>query len=91
VSGNRVSRVSHSGTSELQESVMKHLSESAKRVGFNIHAIVFVPTIVLLVILNLIIGRPYWVQWVLLGWGIGLLMHWWFGRGSGASARVGTD
>lgn len=70
---------------------MKHLSESAKRAGFNIHAIVFAPTIVLLIILNLIIGRPYWVQWVVLGWGIGLLMHWWFGRGSVTPAKAGND
>jgi hypothetical protein len=38
-----------------------------KKLGFRIHAMVFVPTIVLLVVVNLLIGASYWVQWVVLG------------------------
>lgn len=64
---------------------MKHISEPARKLGFNIHAIVFVLTMVVLAAINLSVGRPYWVLWVLLGWGIGLLMHWWFVLGPGAN------
>jgi hypothetical protein len=65
---------------------MKHGSPSERKLGFRIHAIVFVLTMALLLIINLWIGSPYWVQWVLLGWGIGLLAHWWFVLGPGAKA-----
>ncbi|WP_291173737.1 2TM domain-containing protein [Hyphomicrobium sp.] len=50
-----------------------------KKLGFRIHAIVFVLSMVLLFIVNMWIGPPYWALWVLLGWGVGLLAHWWFG------------
>jgi hypothetical protein len=56
-----------------------------KKLGFRIHAIVFVPSMVLLFLINMWIGPPYWVLWVLLGWGIGLLAHWWFGVGPGSN------
>lgn len=49
--------------------------------GLRIHAIVFVAVMIGLIVLNLIIGQPYWFLWVLLGWGIGLAAHWWFTRG----------
>lgn len=39
----------------------------------NLAAYVFV-NLVLLVI-NLIVGRPWWFYWVLIGWGIGLAAH----------------
>lgn len=38
----------------------------------------------LLFVINLSTGSPYWVLWVLLGWGVGLLAHWWFILGPGA-------
>jgi hypothetical protein len=57
---------------------MKHLSLSERQLGFKIHAIVFVPSILALAVINLITGTPYWVLWVLPRWGIGLLMHWLF-------------
>lgn len=63
---------------------MKHLSEPARKLGLNIHAIVFVLTMVLLAAINVVLGRPYWVLWVLPGWGIGILMHWWLVGGPGA-------
>lgn len=62
---------------------MRH-SEAGNRLGFNIHALVFVLTMVLLAAINLVKGPPYWVLWVLLGWGIGLFSHWFFVRGPGA-------
>jgi hypothetical protein len=68
---------------------MKQGTPAEKKLGFRIHAITFVPTIVLLLIINLWTGSPYWVLWVLLAWGIGLLSHWFFVLGPGAR-KAGT-
>ena len=43
--------------------------------GFYIHLIVFVLVVGGLSVINLLMGRPWWVLWVLFGWGIGLLAH----------------
>ncbi len=45
-------------------------------IGFLIHAVAFVLVMLLLCAINLLIGPPYWVRWVLFGWGIGLFAHW---------------
>ncbi len=64
------------------------LAEAKRRVaaikGFYVHLTVFVAVMLGLVALNTAIGRPWWVQWVFLGWGIGVLAHALavFGRGS---------
>lgn len=55
---------------------MKNLSTAQRKLGFRIHAITFVPGMVLMFIINYFTGKPYWVLWVLLGWGVGLLGHW---------------
>jgi hypothetical protein len=47
------------------------------RRGFKIHAIVFVIVIALLAVIDWLTAEPYWVQWVFLGWGIGLAAHAW--------------
>jgi hypothetical protein len=66
----------------------ERLAEARRRVaaikGFYIHLIVFVAVIVSLALLNAASGDPWWVQWVFLGWGIGVLAHALavFGRGS---------
>lgn len=65
---------------------MMHASRSERRLGFQIHAVGFVPTIVALFAINVWTGQPYWVQWVLLGWGVGLIAHWWFVLGPGANS-----
>jgi 2TM domain-containing protein len=41
-------------------------------------------TLILLLAINLWKGPPYWILWVLLGWGIGLFAHWFFVLGPGA-------
>ncbi len=43
---------------------MKRISRSDRKLDFDIHALVFVVS--------------------MLGWGSGLLIHWWFARGPGA-------
>jgi hypothetical protein len=63
---------------------MQHASLSERKRGFNIHALVFVLTLPVLAVINFLVGAPYWVVWVLLGWGIGLAAHWFFVLGPGA-------
>ncbi|MNL71198.1 hypothetical protein D3C87_1963170 [compost metagenome] len=67
------------------KNVMKHANPAARKYGFQIHAFVFVLTMVLLVVINLLTGPPWWALWSLFGWGIGLLSHWWFAAGPAAS------
>jgi hypothetical protein len=69
---------------------MKQGTLAEKKLGFRVHAITFVPTIALLLVINLWTGSPYWVLWVLLAWGIGLLSHWFFVLGPGAR-KAGTN
>ena len=42
---------------------------------FYIHGLVFLLVISGLLALNLALGKPYWVLWVLLGWGVGVALH----------------
>lgn len=55
---------------------MKNATPAQKRMGLRVHAIVFVSSMALMLVINLMTGAPYWVVWVLLGWGVGLLSHW---------------
>lgn len=68
---------------------MKDLTPAQQRLGFRIHAISAIGTMVLLLILNLLLGAPWWIQWVLLGWGTGLFCHWFFVLGPGARKHDG--
>ena len=43
--------------------------------AFYIHLFVFAMVLASLAIVNLATGGPWWVLWVLLGWGIGILAH----------------
>lgn len=56
---------------------MKSATIPQMKLGLRIHAIVFAIVMALLLIINLWTGAPYWFLWVLMGWGIGLLSHWW--------------
>ena len=67
---------------------MKHLSEAENRLGVQVHAAAYVVTLVLLVAINLWTGPPYWVVWVVPGWTVGLLCHWYFVMGPGARRRL---
>jgi hypothetical protein len=75
----------------MQESVMKTLDPRRKRLGFQIHALVFVLAMLVQVAINLWTGPPYWAGWVLLGWSIGLLSHWWFVLGAGVRSVNSLD
>jgi hypothetical protein len=63
---------------------MKHLTQAEKTLGFRAHALAFVFTMLLLVLINLWVGPPFWALWVLPGWTVGLLSHHWFVLGPGA-------
>jgi hypothetical protein len=43
--------------------------------GFLIHATVFALTISGLLVINILTNGPWWVQWPLIGWGLGLAGH----------------
>ena len=43
--------------------------------GFYIHLCVFVLVMALLLAINAATGPQWWVQWPLLGWGIGIVAH----------------
>jgi 2TM domain len=50
--------------------------EVAALKGLFVHAVVYVCVISGLIVLNLLLPKSgWWVQWPLLGWGIGLLVH----------------
>lgn len=55
---------------------MRSATPERTRAGLYIHAAAFAVGIVLMLVINLAIGRPYWIVWVLLGWGVGLMSHW---------------
>jgi len=50
--------------------------------GFYIHLAVFIAVMTLLFFIDLLGDRDWWVQWPLLGWGVGIVAHWWavFGK-----------
>jgi hypothetical protein len=48
---------------------------ASKRRALKIHAIVFVLVIALLAALDWYTAEPYWIHWVILGWGLGLALH----------------
>lgn len=43
--------------------------------GFYIHLAAFTAVMLVLLALDLGIGRGWWVHWVLLGWGVGIVAH----------------
>ncbi len=63
---------------------MKDATPAQKKLGFRIHAIAFVPTLLALLVVNRLTGPPYWILWVLPGWSVGLFCHWFFVLGPGA-------
>ena len=65
---------------------MKHMNEAEKRLGVRIHALAFVGTMLVLVIINVLTGPPWWAAWVLPGWTVGLVCHWYFALGRGVPA-----
>lgn len=64
--------------SEARSDRLQYLAEQAirrARRGFYIHLFVYLAVITGLVVINYLTGGPWWVQWPLIGWGIGILFH----------------
>jgi 2TM domain len=58
----------------------RHLERQEARRGFTIHAIVYGLVMTGLIILNLTVATGFpWAVFPLIGWGIGLTMHYLFG------------
>jgi fatty acid desaturase len=57
----------------------ERLARARRRVvalkGFYVHLFIFALVIAGLTIINAAVGGPWWVLWVLLGWGIGVIAH----------------
>ena len=57
----------------------ERLAHARRRVealkGFYLHLFIFVLVLAGLAVVNAASGGPWWVLWVLLGWGIGVLAH----------------
>jgi hypothetical protein len=51
--------------------------ERLRQTGVLRHATIIAIVIVLLAILDWYTAEPYWVHWVFLGWGAGVLLHAW--------------
>jgi fatty acid desaturase len=58
-----------------EEKLARARRQVAALKAFYIHLFVFVAVILLLAVINAAPGGPWWVLWVLLGWGIGVLAH----------------
>lgn len=44
--------------------------------GFYIHLAIFLFVMTILLVVNIMNPTVWWVQWPLLGWGAGVLLHW---------------
>ena len=55
------------------------LAEARRQVaaikGFYTHLAAYAVVMLLLVVINVVAGGRWWVHWVLLGWGIGIVAH----------------
>jgi fatty acid desaturase len=57
------------------ERLARARSRVAALKGFYVHLLVFAIVLAALFLINLATGGPWWVLWVLLGWGIGVIAH----------------
>jgi fatty acid desaturase len=61
-----------------EEKLAKARQQVAAIKAFYLHLFVFAAVVALLAVINATTGGPWWVLWVLFGWGIGILAHWLF-------------
>jgi len=57
---------------DLRDQARRHV---ARLRGFYTHAAVFVVVMLLLLLIDASGGGRWWVQWPLMGWGVGLAVH----------------
>ena len=58
-----------------REKLQKAQEKFEALMAFYIHLAVFVVVMTMLFVLNATAGSVWWVQWPLLGWGFGVLIH----------------
>ena len=58
-----------------QRQQILHRKVQRKKVGFRYHLYSYISVNILLLIINLMTPGPWWFQWSILGWGIGLFSH----------------
>ena len=58
-----------------REKLRRAERQVAAMTGFYVHLAVYLAVIALLAIINMTASSNWWVQWPLLGWGIGVLAH----------------
>jgi hypothetical protein len=63
------------GSGSEEERLARARRRLAALKGFYLHLFIFAVVLAALTIINAAVGGPWWVLWVLLGWGIGLLAH----------------
>lgn len=61
--------------SEQDSKLVKAKRQVAAIKGFYVHVFIFALVMLGLGAINFAVGGPWWVLWVLLGWGIGVLAH----------------
>jgi fatty acid desaturase len=62
-------------------SVARSSDETGARRGFLIHLLIFAAVMLGLIVLNASGSGNWWVQWPLIGWGIGVALHGYFALG----------
>jgi fatty acid desaturase len=63
-------------TSSEQDAKLERVKRRVRAIkGFYIHFMVFVVVMLILVGVNIAVGPPWWVLFVLVGWGVGVLAH----------------
>jgi protein-S-isoprenylcysteine O-methyltransferase Ste14 len=68
---------------QLQAPAPQHNGEKLERAkrqvaamkGFYVHLFVFVVVVAVLMLVDAATGERWWVHWVFLGWGIGVVAH----------------
>ncbi|MGI9422521.1 MAG: 2TM domain-containing protein [Hyphomicrobiaceae bacterium] len=58
-----------------REKIERARLQVAAMTGFYVHFAIFAVVIAILAVINLAYSSVWWVQWPLLGWGIGVLGH----------------
>lgn len=76
----------HSSEQERRERARQRVAEIK---GFYTHLIIFIGVLAVLFAINVTSGGSWWIQWVFLGWGIGVAAHAFaiFGRTPGFISR----
>jgi len=78
ISPNILEKTEQKWLAEQEEERSRHKFNTFRRRGFQSHFVTFFAVNLFLVVLNLITSPSYfWAIFPILGWGLGLFLHWW--------------